>query len=179
MALAHVLGNKGTHNKRCYVPMEEYHLPRYQDLQLYKQTRMGVPLHYLENNKESITSLQNKSSAAIKSNIHRSSKSITSSNDTDSSKISGFTFASNITTESSSRIFPNGTLVFVIDGNYKKLITFNKTRLNISIADPIISESLTFTFSQKTKIREGTGVFKERFQDIYSSQQKVQIQITT
>ena len=112
MALAHVLGNKGTHNKSFYVPMEKYHLTRYQDLQLYKQTRMDVPLHYLENNKESITSIQNKSYAAIKSNIHCSSKSITSSNDTDSSEISGFTFASNITTESSSRIFPNGTLVF-------------------------------------------------------------------
>ena len=60
------------------------------------------------------------SSAAIKYTIHRSSKSITPSNDTNLSEISGFSYASNITTEINSRSFSNGSLAFGIDGNSKK-----------------------------------------------------------
>ena len=89
--------------------------------------------------KTSISSLQNKASAAIKSTIHHSSKSITSSNETNSSEISGFSYASNIITESNSRSFSNGSLVFGIDGNYQKLITSSETPLTVVIADLIIS----------------------------------------
>ena len=92
--------------------------------------------------------------------------------------MSGFTSASNITTESNSRSFSNGSLVFGIDGNYQKLITSNETRLTIAILDLIISEVSPFKSPQKN-IQEGTGVVKEHFQDIYSSQQKAHIQITT
>ena len=98
-AIAHVLENKGMHIKSCYVPKEKYHITRYQKNQHYKQTRKGVILDYSEKIKSSITRLHNKSSTAIESTIHRSSKSITSSNDTNSSEISGFTSASNITAE--------------------------------------------------------------------------------
>ena len=70
--------------------------------------------------KASISSLQIKPSAAIESTIHRSSESITSSNDTNLSEISGFRSASNITTESNSRSFSNSSLAFGIDGDSKK-----------------------------------------------------------
>ena len=144
MALANLLGKKAMHIKSCYVPQEKSHITRYQELQNNKQTRKGVLLDYSENIKASITSLQNKSSAAIESTIHCSSKSITSSNDTNSSEISGFTSASNITYESNSRSFSNGSLVFGIDGNDQKLFTSKETRLTITIADIIISECLLF-----------------------------------
>ena len=103
--LAHVLGKKGIHIKSCYVPKEKSHIPRYQELQHYKQTRKGVLFYYSENIKASITSIQNMSSSFIESTINCSSKIITSSNETNSSEIPGFTSASNITSESNSRSF--------------------------------------------------------------------------
>ena len=106
--------------KICYVPKYKVHITKYQELQYFKQAQKGVLLDYSEKMKASIVSLQNKSSAAIEYTIHRSYKSTTSSNDTNSSEISGFSYASNITTESKSRSFSNGSLVFGIGSNYKK-----------------------------------------------------------
>ena len=137
------------HIKSCYVLKEKNHIIRYQELQHYKQTRKGVLLYYSENIKAYITSIHNKLSSNIGSNIHRSSKSITSSNDTNSSEISGFTSASNITTESNSRSLSNGSLVLVIDGNSQELITSNDTCLTIAISDLIISEGLSLNLAQK------------------------------
>ena len=91
--------------KSCYVPKDKDNITRYQKLQHYKQTWKSVLLDYSEKIKASITILQNNSSASIKSTIHSSSKSVTSSNDTNSSEISGFTYASNIISEINSRIF--------------------------------------------------------------------------
>ena len=53
--------------------------------------------------------------------------------------MSVFSYASNITTESNSRIVSDGSLVFCIDGNSQKLITFKENRFTISIYDLIIS----------------------------------------
>ena len=100
-----------------------------------------------------MTILQNKSSDAIKSTIHRSSKIITSLNDTNSSEISGFTSASNIISESNSRRFSNSSLVFGIYRNYQKLITSNKTCITIAIADLIISEGFPLKSCPETKIQ--------------------------
>ena len=142
------------HIKSCYVSKDKAHTTRYQELQHYKQTQKGALLDYSEKIRASITSLQNKSSATIESTIHRSSKSITSSNDTNSSVISGFYSASNLSFESNSRSFSNGSLIFGIDGNYQKLITSNDTRLTISIADLVISEGLPFNLSQKPRFKK-------------------------
>ena len=103
--------------------------------------------------KASITSLQNKSYAAIKFNKYCSSNIITSSNDTNASEISGFTYASNITSESNSRSFINGSLIFGIDRNSQKIITSNDTRLTIAIADINISEALLFNLTQKPRFK--------------------------
>ena len=100
-----------------------------------------------------ISILHNKSSSAIESIIRRSSKSITSSNDTNSSEMSGFGSESNIKTDIHSRIFPNGSLVFDIYGNSQKSITSNETCLTISIADIIILEGLSFDISQKSRFK--------------------------
>ena len=73
-----VLGKKGMHIKSFYVPKEKAHTTRYQEINHYKHTQKGVLIDYSENTKAPITILQNKSSAAIKLTIHRSSKIITS-----------------------------------------------------------------------------------------------------
>ena len=104
-ALSHVLGKKGMHIKSFYVDKDKAHTTRYQELHHYKKTRKGVLLDYSEKIRASITILQNKSSAAIKYTIHHSSKSITLSNDNNSSVISGFSSASNISSESDSISF--------------------------------------------------------------------------
>ena len=140
--------------KSCYVAKDKAHTTRYQELQHYKQTWKGVLIDYSENIRASITSLQNKSSAAIESTIHRSSKSITSSNDTNSSVISGFSSASNLSSESTSRSFSNSSLIFGIDGNFQKLITSNDTRLTIAIAGLIISEGLPLNLAQTPRFNK-------------------------
>ena len=142
------------HIKSCYVAKYKAHTKRYQELQNYKKARKGVLFGYSENIRASITSLQNKSSAAIESTIHRISKSITSSNDTNSSVISGFSSASNISSDSNSRSFSNGSLMFGIDGNYQKLITSNNTHFTIEISDLIISEGLPFNLPQKPRFKK-------------------------
>ena len=53
------------HIKSCFVPKDKSHITRHQELQHYKQTRKGVLLDYSEKVKASITSLYNKSSAAM------------------------------------------------------------------------------------------------------------------
>ena len=61
--------------------------------------------------------------------------------------MSGISFASSITTEIKSINVSNGSLIFVIDGNSRKTITYIETCLTISIADLIISEGLSFNVS--------------------------------
>ena len=79
------------------------HTTRYQELHNFKATRKGFIQEYSENTKASISSLQNKKSAFIESTTRRSSKSITSLNDTNISKILYFSYASNITTKSNAK----------------------------------------------------------------------------
>ena len=107
------------HIKSFYAAMEEYHITRYQELQNFIFARKGVIQDYSENIKASMSSLQNKSRAVIESTSHRSSKCITSSNDTSVSEIPSFVSASNITTESNAISYSNGLLIFGIDGNSK------------------------------------------------------------
>ena len=89
-ALAYVLGKKGMYIKSCCVPRDKPRITRYQELHNYKKAQQGVLNEYSENIKSTITILHNESSSAIKFIIHRSSKSITSSNDTDISEMSSF-----------------------------------------------------------------------------------------
>ena len=104
----------------CYVPKDKAHIKIYQEFHNFKQAWKGVIHEYSENIKVSISSSQNKSSSAIESTIHRSSNSIASSNDTDISEISTFSYASNIKTESNSINVSNCLLIFGIDGNSQK-----------------------------------------------------------
>ena len=62
-------------------------------------------------------------------------------------------FCINVTTEINSRSFSNGSLFYIYD-NYQKLITSNETRLNIAIADIIISEGLSFNTAQKPRFKK-------------------------
>ena len=133
--------------------MDKAHITRYQEIKNSKQTYKGGIHDYLENIKVSISILQNKSSAVIKSTIYRSSKSINSSNDTNNSEISAFSSASNITTESNSRTFSNGSTIFGIDVNFKNPITSNNIHITIAISDLIISEGLSFNLYQKPRFK--------------------------
>ena len=105
------------HIKSCYVATEIDHLTRYQDIHNFKAPRKGVIQDYYEKIKASISSLQNKSYAVIESTINRSSKSITSSNDTNVFEISSFRSASNITNESNARSNSNASLIYGIGRN--------------------------------------------------------------
>ena len=114
------------HIKSCYVAKEKSHTKIYQELQHYKQTWKGVLIDYSDNIRASITSIQNKSSAAIESTTHRSSKSITSSNETNSSVISGFSSASNLSSESNSISFSNGFSYFWYQWKFSKINNFQQ-----------------------------------------------------
>ena len=81
------------HIKSCYVAMDKSHIKRYQDIQHYKHNGKGVLHEYSEKIKVSISSLQNKSSTAIEYTIHCSYESINSSNYTNISDISTFSYA--------------------------------------------------------------------------------------
>ena len=105
------------HIKSCYASMQKCHLTIYQELPHFKDARMGVIQDYSEKIKASISSLQKKSFADIKSTIHHSSKTITSSNDRNVSEMSHFRSASNITTGSNKKINP---IIFGIDSNAQK-----------------------------------------------------------
>ena len=142
------------HIKSCYVYMDKVHITIYQELHHYKHAWKVVLHEYSENIKASISSLYNKSSAAIEYTIHCSSESINSSNYTNISEISTFSSASNITTEFNSINVSNGSLIFGIDGNSQKLITSNETCLNISTAGLIISEGLSFNISQEIRFKK-------------------------
>ena len=48
----------------------------------------------------------------------------------------------------------NGSLIFGIDGNSKKSITYNKNSINIAIDYLIISEGLYFNLYQKTQFKK-------------------------
>ena len=67
--------------------------------------------------------------------------------------MSGSSSALNIITESNSISFSIGSLIFGIDGNSQKSSTSEDTRINIAIADLIISDGLSFNLYQKKHSR--------------------------
>ena len=99
--------------------MDKYHITRYQEIRHFKQARKGVINDDFEKIEVSISSLQNKSSAVIKSTTHCNCKTITSPNNTNISEMSAFSSASYITTESNSISVSNGPLNFGIDSNFQ------------------------------------------------------------
>ena len=61
--------------------------------------------------------------------------------------MSSFQYASNITTKSNARSNSNGSIILGVYGNAQKPITSNET-------DLIISKGLSYTLSQKTRIKK-------------------------
>ena len=76
--------------------MDKDHITRYQYIHRFKAARKCVAQDCSKNIKAYISSLQNNSSAVIKSTIHRSFKSITLSNYINISEMPSFRSASNI-----------------------------------------------------------------------------------
>ena len=83
----------------------------------------------------------------IKSTIHRISKSITSSNNTNVSEISSFRYVSNITTENIAR----SNSIFL--HNAQKSITSNETHLTISKPVLNILVGISFNISRKPRFK--------------------------
>ena len=79
-ALAHVIGTKSMHIKRCTASIDQAHISRYKELQQIKAAKKGLLNDYSQKMISSISRLQDKSSEVVESNIHRNSRSLYSSN---------------------------------------------------------------------------------------------------
>ena len=90
-ALAHVIGTKCMHIKRCTASIDQAHISRYKELQQIKAAKKGLINDYSHKMISSISRLQDKSSEVFESNIQRNSRGLFLSNTTaiyDSSSIS-------------------------------------------------------------------------------------------
>ena len=68
-ALAHVIGTKSMHIKRCTASIDQAYLLRYKELQKIKGAKKGVLYDYSQKMISSISRLQDKSSEVVESNI--------------------------------------------------------------------------------------------------------------
>ena len=73
-ALAHVIGTKSMHIKRCTASIDQAHISRYKELQKIKGAKKGLLNEYLQKMISSISRLQYKSSEVVESNIRRNSR---------------------------------------------------------------------------------------------------------
>ena len=90
-ALAHVIGTKCMHIKRCTASIDQAHISRYKELQQIKDAKKSLLNDYSQKMISSISRSQDKSSEVVESNIQRNSRGLLLSNTTaiyDSSSIS-------------------------------------------------------------------------------------------
>ena len=81
-ALAHVIGTKCMHIKRCTASIYQSHISRYKELQQIKAAKKGLLNYYSQNMISSVSRLQYKSSEFVESNIQRNSRGLYLSNTT-------------------------------------------------------------------------------------------------
>ena len=81
-ALAHAIGNKSMHIKRCTASIYQAYLSRYKELQQIKASKQGLLDDYSQKMISSISRLQDKSSEVVESNIQHNSRGMYSSNTT-------------------------------------------------------------------------------------------------
>ena len=89
--IAHVIGTKSMHIKRCTASIYQAHISRYKELQQIKAAKKGLLNDYSQKMIFSISRLQYKSSEVVESNIQSNSRGLYLSNTTaiyDSSSIS-------------------------------------------------------------------------------------------
>ena len=70
-ALAHVIGTKSMHIKRCTASIDQAYLSRYKELQKVKASKKGLLNDYSQKRISSISRLQDKSSEIVESDIKR------------------------------------------------------------------------------------------------------------
>ena len=153
-ALAHVIGTKIMHIKRCTASIDQAYLSRYKELQQIKAAKKGLLNEYSQKMISSISRLQDKLSEVVESNIQRNSRGLYLSNTTaiyDSSSISK-SFSQS--PESNQTTPQKGSIFFTGDNNTQKMMTSNETRLTVAITDFIISEGLSFNLSQKHRFKK-------------------------
>ena len=68
-SLAHVIGTKFMHIKRCTASIYQSHISRYKELQQIKSAKKGLLNDYSQKMISSISGLQEKSSEVVESNI--------------------------------------------------------------------------------------------------------------
>ena len=81
-ALAHVIGTKSMHIKRCTASIDQAYFSRYKELQKMKAAKKGLLNNYSQKMISSISRLQDKSSEVVESNIQHNSRGMYSSNTT-------------------------------------------------------------------------------------------------
>ena len=72
-ALAHIIGTKIMHIKRCTASIDQAHISRYKELQKIKAAKKGLLNDYSQNIISSVSCLQDKSSEVVESNIQHNS----------------------------------------------------------------------------------------------------------
>ena len=81
-ALAHVIGTKCMHIKRCTASIDQDHISRYKELKKIKAAKKGLLNDYSQKMISSISRLQDKSLEVVESNIQRNSRGVYLSNTT-------------------------------------------------------------------------------------------------
>ena len=79
-ALAHVIGTKCMHIKRCTASIDKTYLSRCNELHIIKASKKRLLNSYSQKMTFSVSRLQDKSSEFVESNIQRNSRSMYSSN---------------------------------------------------------------------------------------------------
>ena len=73
-ALAHVIGTKCMHIKRCTALIYQYYISRYKELQQIKAAKKGILNDYSQKMISFMSHLQDKLSEVVESNIQRKSR---------------------------------------------------------------------------------------------------------
>ena len=142
------------HIKRYRASVNQSHLSRYKDLQQIKAAKKGLLNDYSQNMISSISTLQDKSSEVVESNIQRNYMGISSSNITATSDTSSFGTSCS-TSPDNNQINPQkGSIFFRGEHNTQKIMTSNETCPTVEIANPIISEGLSFNLAQKPRFKK-------------------------
>ena len=152
-ALAHVVGTKSMHIKRCTASIDQAHISRCKKLQQIKAAKKGLLKYYSQQMISSISCLQDKSSEVVESNIQGNSRVLYLSNTTAIYNLFSISKSFSQYSEINQTASQKGSIVFTGENNTQKIMTSNETHLTVSIADLIISEELSFNLYQKPRFK--------------------------
>ena len=127
------------HIKRWTASIDQDYLSRYKELQQIKAAKKGLLNDYSQKMISSISHLQDMSSEVVESNIQRNWRGMYSSNTNAIYDSSSFRKSFSQSPESNPTT-PQKVQLLTGENNTQKMMTSNKTRLTVAIADLIISD---------------------------------------